>query len=1014
LHRSQRLTRASALGLLALFAVGAGVAVGCGWDGFERSVRFNYGSDEERQRLPPLPFKLRGDKAGEAKPEAEEDAGYRASERRAAETDALWKGACEAIERGELERARALLREYAGRGDDTERQNSAADQLDALASLERGSPTANVRAYLDARRAYDTWRSETEKDAPHAWPTPTQEEAEQNKTKEERRAAGMENWPTDVDARLATIERDRELADNAAYLRAVGVYRAGREGDAAKAFESVAAKFPRSEKRETALFMAGKASMERSSAFIAGATATSEDACPECRDDAWRAARENFSRTVRDYPRGRLAGDARGWLAYLNWRTGERAGALVEYYRMLSDESDAGANTEGLMSLRLARGLADETDMERVEAALSSEPRVALTYAYHEIYNYTQSYYFNTPEITAEPPYSDCDKYYSECEKWREELRGEMEMRAKNEGLARVARFASRMLQRHPGAQVGGAFTLRVAEADLELDENSAALALARRALAQGLTNGERAGALWVKGVAEYRLRDLVASRRTLAQLVKEFPGGDVSNGARRLLAMVSEEAGDLEAALEQYVALGYDSDVAYFVDVLMTPDQLASFIERRPEARGRDFMLYALGVRYLRAERYAEARSALGRVRTLASDAADYRYDDGENDYYAGYYDADNPPPNPKYHLRRSFWEDEDEESRTQLKAGDERETGIYADWVLTDLKTAADLERLEGDVARAEGDEAKAEAMYQLASYFYEGGNLMLYNPAAWHGMRAGILASLSESNYRSPNEAQVVWQYMQEHEAVARSLAVYLDIVRRYPQTRASRDSLYTAILCQQELAGFNAYWRDVYDKGLHAGTRLVTLGDLRREYPNYRLPPAGDWKPSTRTVGGKPAWPAPPKPRELTGTERVRLKVRRAERWVVEGWRLFGEIGGGRVRRWTLKGLRWSVVALVASGLLLVFRLTRRTRRFLYRQFTRRREHERAGEVYAPKSSYAAHLPYAWGASFRAATGEAAHRLFQLATHERGRAALALNLFTHGLLTVLLWAVLWAMR
>jgi hypothetical protein len=36
------------------------------------------------------------------------------------------------------------------------------------------------------------------------------------------------------------------------------------------------------------------------------------------------------------------------------------------------------------------------------------------------------------------------------------------------------------------------------------------------------------------------------------------------------------------------------------------------------------------------------------------------------------------------------------------------------------------------------------------------------------------------------------------------------------------------------------------------------------------------------------------------------------------------------------------------------------------------------------------------------------------LFRLTLHERSRSALALNLFTHGLLTALVWAVLWAMK
>jgi hypothetical protein len=63
-------------------------------------------------------------------------------------------------------------------------------------------------------------------------------------------------------------------------------------------------------------------------------------------------------------------------------------------------------------------------------------------------------------------------------------------------------------------------------------------------------------------------------------------------------------------------------------------------------------------------------------------------------------------------------------------------------------------------------------------------------------------------------------------------------------------------------------------------------------------------------------------------------------------------------------------------------------------------------------YAPASSYAAHVPFEWGGRARAAACDTARGLLRLALHERGRAALALNLFTHGLLTLLVWSLLWA--
>ena len=280
----------------------------------------------------------------------------------------------------------------------------------------------------------------------------------------------------------------------------------------------------------------------------------------------------------------------------------------------------------------------------------------------------------------------------------------------------------------------------------------------------------------------------------------------------------------------------------------------------------------------------------------------------------------------------------------------------------------------------------------------------------------MRAEMIQALGESGYRAPAEAQKVWDYVQEHEGAARALSLYLEVVRLYPRTRAARDSLYTAVLCHQRLSNFNGYWREMYEeRGLHAGARLVTLADVRREYPQYKLPVAGNWKPSTRTVSGEPAWPAPPKPIRLTGFERARSKLKRGELRVGQAWELFGEVYGGRARDWTVAALRWSVVALVALLVLGLFRRTRRTRRFLYRRLVRHLRRSPAPRpVYAPTSTYAAHHAPTPFEGMRSTVARTAGGLLRLALRERSRAVLALNLFTHALLTMLLWAVLWAMK
>jgi TolA-binding protein len=970
-HLAGLRARLAALSLGALFAAGAGVALGCGWN-FENSVRFNlWASERERQRLPPLPYRL---SAKDAPPEFVE---YEVAERDRAAADALWTRIAAAADGGDLRDTAAALRQFVGYSHvaDRERLNSAADQLDALKALDDGSAPETVRAYLSARRVHD-----------------------------ERRAP--------VNRAAEGVPKDRNLDDNVAYLQAAGLYRDAQErvpagdhgpsfAEAAAAFRRVVARYPRSEKREAALYMSARAAMGGSRAYVEG-TATSSDACPDCRDDAWREARRGFTRLLAEHPRGRLAGEARGWLAYLAWRVGDRGGALAEYYRMLADESDAGASYEALMSLRLTRGRADEADMERVERELEDEPRAALAYAYHDIYNYTRSYYFSVPGPDADASSAHCSDFDDWCRD-RERRRGETaSLRAERVGLARVARFAARMVERHGGGLAGGAFVVRVAQANLEMGEFDAAHALARRALASGVAGAERAGALWVKALAEYRRRELDAARRTLAQVASEFRGGDVETRARRLLAVASEEAGDLEAALAEYLALGYETDAAYFVDVLMTPAQLASFVAQRPHHPRTNELLYALGVRYLRAGRYREARETLMRVRTTTADAADL---------YGRYHEYDPERESPKETGFADFFGPDYEELVAVGDADDPRRASfVAAPWVLRDLQTVADLERLSAAAERAAGREAKAEALYQLASYLYEGSNLKFYNPAAWRGWRAELLNSLDESRYRAPGEAETIWRHAREHESLARALDIYLEIVRQYPGTASAPDALYTAVLCHQRLSNFNGYWRRAYDEhGLHAGERVVTLADLRREYPRYRLPADGRWEPSTRTVGGLPAWPAPPAPKKLTGTERARRKLRRAEALVANGWALAGEVAGGRARR-------WSLVLLCALAAAAAWRLTRRSRAAL-RELLRRASERRAPRpavMPRPTSSFAAHEPYTASARVRAAAARLGDALGEILLDARGRSALALNLLTHGLLTALLWALAWALR
>src|SRR5581483_10265270 len=138
-----------------------------------------------------------------------------------------------------------------------------------------------------------------------------------------------------------------------------------------------------------------------------------------------------------------------------------------------------------------------------------------------------------------------------------------------------------------------------------------------------------------------------------------------------------------------------------------------------------------------------------------------------------------------------------------------------------------------------------------------------LLFYNPA-WNGMRQYHLYDLdSGGGFRRADEPRLLFAYMQKHDAAASALPLYLDVVNRYPKTRAARDALYTAAVCHDRLADYNSYWRAIYDRGGFAGERMVNYQDVRRIYPDYRYPlGTRRWEPATRTVNGGPGWALPP--------------------------------------------------------------------------------------------------------------------------------------------------------
>src|SRR6266852_4321865 len=871
-------------------------AIGCAWPGTSHSVRFNaYQTEREMGRLPPLPTMANGMNEARAywdidEEPVEDDSVY---VDHAKEVDGLWDRA-EAAEKDEnLRLDRELLSDYLKRTEPAregwtgytsrqERRNSARDRLDAMTALDHGSSAFTEKAYLNARRLHDA-------DKPVA---------------------------EDVKHALDLVPTDLNLKDNVAYLRAVELYRQDKFDESAKAFATITRLYPRAEKREAALFMTALATMKTSVAYIpaSGNSYGVDDWNKPFTDQAWHGAFKAFQRVIDEYPNGRYFNDARSWQAYLHLRAHDRTAALAQYYRLLGDAHDEDARTEAAFSLTLIRSSANDDEMTRVEKELANEPQAALAYAYHNIYNYS------IDPGPAEPPYNEerikdsKGQVDYEAERRREEAsRRDWENKRADIGhkeLVRTLEFSKRLIANFPNLSVGGAFALRTAQASEELNDNNAAVQFGRRALQSRLGGDGRAQALWTVGVAEHRLHHFDAARKSFSQVVHDYPKSQLIEGARRELAMIAEDSGDIDAALEQYIALDYRIDEAYFVDYLMTPEQLGAFIQKHPDSPRKNEFTYALGIRYLRDNRWDDARKTLARVQTVRN----ARYN-----YYCSTCDCDgNKTVNCNDPKAGDF---EVHENGTVKKQ-------IPPSLVMRDVQTANDLEALQRAADQAVGDEARAEALYQYASFQYEASSLLFYNPLASPGYyNLGEFAG--EGKYRATGESQILFNAQQQHDRLARALKTYLQVAEQFPHTRAARDALYTAAVCHERLSNYNPYWREIYQDGLHAGARMVTYADVKAAYPNYQMPRGTyGWQPSTRTVNNGPGWAAAPKPLpRLTRTARLKLFISLFEVRLTSFWN-----GNGR---------RWLTEILIVVGLLATARIARRNHRRLRARIVRQR-------------------------------------------------------------------------
>ena len=147
-------------------------------------------------------------------------------------------------------------------------------------------------------------------------------------------------------------------------------------------------------------------------------------------------------------------------------RKDDRAAALIEYYRMLSDQSDESAQLEAIRSLQMVRHHATDEELSRVELELANEPQVALTYAYYSIFNDSLD-----PWDVSYPDFEEVNDAKGVYDAEASSRLHNRKVREWDKNRAdtgrqifyRVLIFSRRLMDRDPKLSVGGAFSLRAA-----------------------------------------------------------------------------------------------------------------------------------------------------------------------------------------------------------------------------------------------------------------------------------------------------------------------------------------------------------------------------------------------------------------------------------------------------------------------------------------------------------------------------------------------------------------------
>lgn len=448
----------------------------------------------------------------------------------------------------------------------------------------------------------------------------------------------------------------------------------------------------------------------------------------------------------------RFAWTARGWRARIDFAEKRYGNAAVAYLTQLRSTTKFADQLQATTSLRVSLARITTADAAIIRNAILGDPRLFEPYAEYRIYHSEEGYDEAKPKT--------------------------------KESLASLAKFGRDVISANPNVVIKAGVTARLAEIAYQSGDFSTAQTLADRSLAT--PNGERRDlARYVAAGARFRQKKTADAIKTLGAVPTVFRGSYLLAPANELKALCQQDLGDFGAALDTYEELDYKLDIAYLLDVRMTPEQIRAYQDQNPSAK----LTLALGYRLLRENKLAEASREFAAIpeadrRKLAKVGdTDYRWNDVP---------------------------------------------GI--DVIPDPLKTTQELMKLREKLDTP-------AAMYSLASYYYNHRNLLLYNASLWDGSRQ-VLVSLN-SGVTTREDRLLVRKHSYEHECLYVARQICLEMARRFPQAPETSKALYRAATSSRRLADFNSWWREYGTQAELFDSAVNLMKRCAAEFPNEPL-------------------------------------------------------------------------------------------------------------------------------------------------------------------------------